>query len=281
MLKEEIERKVSIALQEAIDEEAGISLDVSVEAKRIEREILEKSKEIEKIRNKFNINVRNGKFVTSVFGIKTEIVFSLYYFNNKEIYDRLKGEIGIGGASNFGSRRIVLNMPVISGQIPDFYIGEYLQHELTHYFDEIKMQGQSIPDKEYRLYDFVINFINKGKLLNNEYMVDFGMSLYISFKSEQMALANGLYNILSKTDPSIFDFNNTMEYSYLLKMKNVVENFENYKSFSYWLNITPEKAYRIISDGYKNYNRRLGRVIMKAISEYRKRTKGFVDIFSI
>lgn len=266
IIKESILNELSVLksvnddMKTVISESYGISTEVENTVLKIKDEIIKNSKEKNWIQQG-KIKIKNGNFKYNIFGELININYNIINFITEENYDELWENFDFGAEYKANIKTISLTIGMFNGgYITSTFISS-LQHELTHLYDNIKTNGHTIPDKSKNLYKKIVGLLSSNNKIFSEKVYELGWCLYYSFKSERMAFANSFYTIV-KQDVNLI--NQTEEYNMLYLYKRVLEYWNEYKSCAQAFELTSQKCYNIINNGYKELVRALGRAYTKA-----------------
>ena len=114
--------------------------------------------------------------------------------------------------------------------------------------------------EDKKLYKIAITFLKTPMV--NEKIKELCTAIYIITPMEQIAYANSLDDKLQK-DKNLLA-NQTQEYNYLLLLKYVVKNYNEYNKYvSLVFKKTPEYIFKKINNGYKEFLRKIGRIMIK------------------
>lgn len=220
---------------------------------------------------------KKGNFSTQIGKENVTIIWEFYNILNEFPENRM---LRLRGESDYANRTIKLTIVAIRGRYDrnDFF--QTVQHEVSHLFERGKRHK---PYKNLDAYKESINVLNSG-LGNNRFDNLKGAIanvIYISHKFEQRAFANGAYMYLMKSDDYFNRFRDAIKetrlYQYLIVVDDVEYLIERYIEGgnsiekylqAYGLNIT--QFLNLIRDTKKNISKLIGRIIVKAIEDYRE-----------
>lgn len=237
-----------------------------------EKTVIATNEIVEKIRNTFKVN---SKIETDNYGIKHYIGKLPYTFDgfditvmydiinliNEEIFNKFVGFYAFDSEYNNKRKELSLNICMVNGGLLVDTIINSIQHELSHIFDGLKQNSIIIPDKEIKLYKMAIQQAENP--ISNESQ-ELARAIYISFKTEQIAMCNGLDASLRSNNEANFDITKTDEYYFLYNLKHVINNIANYKDLIGKIyHMTIEKMLKRLTKAYYDYLRRLSRIEIK------------------
>lgn len=255
-LLNEVNKDFEVSLVESY----GISAEVEKATSEIKNEIIKKSKE-NAWQEKGGIKIQNGTFEFLVFDTTMTINYSIINFITEKNFDALWQNFDFGAEYKPKRNLLAVNIGMYNGQYITSTFDSSLQHELTHLYDNIKTGGYTFSDKEAVLYKKIVQLLSSEYRPFDEKVYDIGWCLYYSFKSERMAFANDFY---AKIKQNISIAKQTDEFNALYFLKHVLNKWAEYEKYTSIFEITPQKCYIIINNGYKELARALGRAYTKA-----------------
>lgn len=211
--------------------------------------------------DKNNVSVAKENKYIKFFGRNILIVCNFYNFPTQELCNKLKIKYNGEGTCKYKKSEIDIGLCFVNWQPlrNEFYAS--IQHELSHMYDYIVAGDNFESTEEQELYQTIINKLPKTKNILKKQLL---RCLYISSKSEQIAHANGLDSQMSSNLVPYYSYQNASEYSYLTDLKSVLDNFEHYNGFGQeLLGKSDEWIYNRLSKAYRDYSRRLGRIVTK------------------
>jgi predicted transcriptional regulator len=282
--------KLNEDINDILTEELGISDNVSRMTDIILNDIISdyRNRKFEKsiiISN--GVGVKEGDItVDDVFNNELNVLYKIYNFKDKiyrEQYIDKEGKGYLNAGSNHmylgkgKRRRLVVNrigvaLEMISGTLINVEEAkDSIQHELEHIYQQSMMKKEFGNKDLYRIVSL--------KLYNgNKYDESVATILYMSFKSEIEAYANGLYAFV-KEKLSEHPINIDIEFKKSAAYKKLRELYEA-KSFiirhlndkemddalyTYRYNgVTKEKLIKMAEDSYNEMIRRFGKALVKA-----------------
>lgn len=268
VLDEETKLRISVNqminedYQHVIQEELGIHVNTETAAD----EIIEKIKS--NFKNGTNI-IKDNNGLKNYLGEldyvfedkKLNIQYNIINFVTSNIFMQLCGNYNLTAEYSKKKNTIFVTIAMINGQFILDASYNSLQHELSHVFDNYKYKGYYVPEKEEKLYKMAVSQCENPV---NELSHDLGMAMYISFKTEQIAMCNGLDALLRKNKDSLFDIHQTNEYNFLYYLKKVINNINDYEILIKRLyKMTPEKMLKRLTTPYYDYLRRIGRIVIR------------------
>jgi hypothetical protein len=197
----EIKHQIFDDVNAIIKEEMGISDEVSRMSNEIFNEIKRNVKNIKSSVIDNGYGVKEGDFTKDVFGKKLTVFFKQHNFKDKTYYNDYVQKYGVSAFDSISSQRylrnnrLIYNMVsivfvTISGHLNESEIKQDIQHELQHIYQQTKMNKSFGNDDLYRL-------VYKHIYSTNKIEWAIAMVLYMSFKSEIEAFANGLYSYVT------------------------------------------------------------------------------------
>ena len=247
--------------QNILCEEGGIYLKNRVAANEIVKLIKGSIKE-----NKCNVKIDERRIKhyigeLSYFndGISVLVKYDVINFINDEIFDGLYSYYNLDGSFNEEENSISVPIAMINGKLLVETATGSIQHELSHLLDSKFNKNSDRKDRDSVIYKICVGQM-KAPMSNESY--ELARAIYITFKSEQIAMANSLDALLENDTDNVVDYRETDEYRYLINLKKIISNFNNYKVLIekvYQCN--PDKMLKILIESYHEYARRLGRVI--------------------
>lgn len=213
--------------------------------------------------DKNGVSVAYEKKYINFFGRNILIICYFFNFSSQELCNKLKNTADYAKSAkcDYNESKLELQLCFVEWNPirTEFYAS--VQHELTHMYEFIVSNGSFESDEEEKLYKTIIDKLSKCKDPLKKQLL---RCLYISSKSEQIAHANGLDSQMVSNLIPYYSYQNTTEYNYLYELKYVLDNFEQYKGLGMALiEKTDNWIYNRLSKAYRDYSRRLGRVVVK------------------
>ena len=257
----EINHLINEEFNLVLNEENGIRFETECAADDVIEKIKNIYKTASKIQNDFN-NLKNYSGILSYTFEEKNIAinYRIINFVNSETFIRFQSNYLLSAEYNKEKETIFINIALVNGNFLLETANNSIQHELSHIFDRIKNNDIIIPEKEEKLYKMAVSQCENPV---NELSYDLAMAVYISFKTEQIAMCNGLDAMLRKNNDSLFDIRQTNEYHFLYYLKKVITNINDYKTLIIRLyKMTPEKMLKRLTTAYYDYLRRIGRIVI-------------------
>ena len=247
-----------------LKEELGISDVVKGLTNQVLETILSDMKaHVEQFVN-FDINIKlfKNSITLFLFDRAITITYIVYRFLNKQTFDRDKTTFKSEATFNADSLEITLTLIDVCGSLELNSLKRSLQHELAHLYDSVKRGGGLLSDKWQQFYNSVIK---KRDTTEKQEVYDLAWCLYLSFKPEIMAYANGFYQQMVNAP---IGKETTMEYQMLYVFQNVLTRWEDYKIFCQEFNIGQNQCKKFIEHGYREYLSALARAYVKARKDF-------------
>ena len=262
MENDRIINEIRLDISKLLVESLGISIDIERKTEEICSEIKKKLKTIKSEKDLYGNLIKEGKIEFSFNNNNGLIIFKVINFLTENQFDESAKNYCFDGYIR--DNNIYLTIAMYNGMFLSETFGNTIQHELSHFFDKSYYKSDSIFGNEKDIYK-----ITKYILQNdfNETIEEIAKCVYISFKTEQIANSNGLYNLL-KNGLKLENIKETNEYKYLFILKKVLKNFDDYKYMSKTIyKKEPKWLKKRLEDAYYNYVRRIGRIISKIQNE--------------
>lgn len=250
-----------------INEELGINNEVVEESNKFINLITNSIKNTPTSYKQGGVFKKEGQEKILLFNkVNVTILWTYYNFKDYEIYNTYNSMINaLNGISNLNNFRITIF--AISGNIISNTLNDTVFHELEHLFQQIKSNALLSDDDFYKLVARNLN--NKNEAINIASKI-----LYISFKKEQEAFANGFYGFLTKNKPNPYEMDDILKYTdiyshvvHLRKHYNTLINtndelFEELVQNVY-PTLTKNKLLKICKYSIKSLLHKIGRTIAK------------------
>lgn len=257
----EINHLINEEFNLVLNEENGVRFETECAAD----DVIEKIKNIYKTTSKIQYDFNNLKNYSGILSYTFKeknitINYRIINFVNSETFIRFQSNYLLSAEYNKEKETIFINIALVNGNFLLETANNSIQHELSHIFDRIKNNDIIIPEKNEKLYKMAVSQCENPV---NELSYDLAMAVYISFKTEQIAMCNGLDAMLRKNNDSLFDIRQTNEYHFLYYLKKVITNINDYKTLIIRLyKMTPEKMLKRLTTAYYDYLRRIGRIVI-------------------
>ena len=257
-------------LAESVNEALGVSNDVWNMSLNLRQQILSDLKKRPTVKISEGVFVKTGELYTTFLNKPLTVEYQYVNFLDKNVYAEKSGQISLKrNLYNKSLNLLTLHIISISGNIDETSLVDTIQHELHHNFQESEsgLDFANIPlyKKALRLKQF-----DEDTLQYN-----IGDILYITFKHEIEAYANGLFAYLAtKYNQGYRDtIGLVMEsemYSMLQTLRKRRTMFLKYhktqqsKQIMKWVGMTDEKLVKRIDSADDEIVSRMGRVIVAA-----------------
>lgn len=262
-----------------ITEEYGVNRLVSEGQKTIS-DIVRKQLEKEPLKqNKDGIHYKEYNFPTNVFfGVKLNMFFTIYYFENREDYYNNSDKYTYNGKTNYNSidntYNIVVQSISINGHLKKVSFEDTIQHELEHVF-QMYMSNKNVLFKNKDLYEKIVFYINKDESID-EFSKKVAYALYMCFKPEQDAIINGLDASLEHgwIETVKHDLYNSYAYDMLLNLKETIKELEELDNefdrksmnIKVYFNMEKDKVLHLLKQAESAFVRKIGRIVYKHIN---------------
>ena len=257
-------------LNESINEALGIRNEVWDETCIIEKEILDDLSDRYSIKFADGVFVKIGKIETTFLNKPLTVDYQYVNFVNQKAYSTYVNRIKL--KKNFYNETLnllTLHFISISGHIDETSLIDTIQHELHHDFQETE---SGIDFSKIPLYQKAIRL--KG-YEDDTVQYNIGDILYITFKHEIEAYANGLFAYLMKkyeegyTDTTELVMGSDI-YNMLQTLRKRKEMFLKYKNTPLsmqvmrWIGMTDNKFEERIKWAEREIISRMGKAIVAA-----------------
>lgn len=259
-----------------ITEEYGVNRLVSEGQKTIS-DIVRKQLENEHLKqNKDGIYYKEYNFPTNVFfGVKLNMFFIIYYFENIEDYYNNSDKYAYNGKTKYNSidntYNIIIKSISINGHLKKDSFEDTIQHELEHVF-QMYMSNKNALFKNKDLYEKIVFYINNDDSID-DFSKKVAYALYICFKPEQDAIINGLdasleYGYIDKVKHDLYK---SYAYEMLLNLKETIKEIEeiddefDIKSMNIkvYFNMGKDKVLHLLKQAESAFVRKIGRIVYK------------------
>ena len=255
-------------------ESMGISDEVSFNADRIISWIRKTVNQLPTIRKTSNGTVVKGAaFKRYVYNTEVDVRLTYVDYPSKEVYENEYLELGNLETMEKASKQFLnIKVEAIAGTIIEDSVSDSVQHELEHFYQELKI-GKDFSDRSY--YRRILDF----KRSNDPVERTIGDLMYLCYKPEQEAYANGLYAYLKAMKPQgdfdVFDIGAdcSMIKGYI-KFKEYTNFVRKHRDNRQILNAIKdfgfsgfEKFDKVITDGFNTYVYRIQRTYLKYIED--------------
>ena len=264
-------------------ESMGINDEVSFNADRLIEWVRKTVGQLPTVRKDANGTViKYGAYKRYVYNTETTVHLTYVDYPSKEAYENEYVELGRLESQEKGTdRRISVKVEAIDGEIIEDSVSDSVQHELKHYFQELKI-GKDFSDRSY--YQRILDF----KRSDDPVYRTIGDLAYLCYKPEQEAYANGLYAYLKAMKPqgdfNVFDigadcsmirgYMKFKEYAnFIRKHMNNCQILKAIKDFGF---DSFEKFDKMMTDGFNTYVYRIQRTYLKYIED--RKTGRLVEI---
>lgn len=250
-----------------INEELGVNNEVVNESNKVINLIKNSIKNTLTSYKQGGIFKKEGQEKILLFNkVNVTILWNYYNFKDYETYRTYSSTINaFNGISNLNNFRITIF--AISGDIISNTLNNTVFHELEHLFQQIKSNALLSDDNFYKLVASNLNNKNEAIRISSKI-------LYISFKKEQEAFANGFYGFLAENKPSLYEMDDILKYSdiynqvvHLRKHYNTLinTNDELFESLvkNVYPTLTKNKLLKICRYSIKSLLHKIGRTIAK------------------
>ena len=259
-----------------ITEEYGVNRLVSEGQKTIS-DIVRKQLENEHLKqNKDGIYYKEYNFPTNVFfGVKLNMFFIIYYFENIEDYYNNSDKYAYNGKTKYNSvdntYNIIIKSISINGHLKKDSFEDTIQHELEHVF-QMYMSNKNVLFRNKDLYEKIVFYINNDESID-DFSKKVAYSLYICFNPEQDAIINGLdasleYGYIDKVKHDLYK---SYAYEMLLNLKEIIKEIEeiddefDIKSMNIkvYFNMGKDKVLHLLKQAESAFVRKIGRIVYK------------------
>lgn len=264
------ENNVASELRLIITEEYGIAFEVVEERKKLVKQIINSFQNANKITDNNGVSVISNSFTANIFSNNVTIKYICYNFKSREeAIDKTSNYPNIyncGSNVSQDGKIITFRIGLVCGNPTSISIS-VVQHELSHLYEIIKRLPNNLLGKDEKLYNIVSDNFEKELTPQQEKL---NTAIYVTFETEQIAFSNQLDQML-ETDPNC-EYRLTAPYNYLVTLREVLDDFEQYKHLAKNYGLTENSLLRRLNQGYSNYIRRIGRILYKAKSKLNKTT---------
>lgn len=271
MLKEEIDFLIEEKLDELISEELSVSDNVTRFSRRIGSRILSDFKKRPAVKGGQFLTIRQGGFTEPFLNRHIEVLWTAYDFTDRKFVTSDYENVGM--TSNNG-KRITLRFILVRGKpnIMEFY--QLIQHEVEHAFELCLRRKPYSNAGNYRIAAHLMHNC-RDKM---EWVV--ARLIYISYRFESNAYANGAYQFLMNSNDYINGFRIAIKKTLLYKwLKHIdelesdvrvfIKNGGNIDDYLGCYDKMNEKLlFKLIGRSRKSLARMIGRVIVKAMNDY-------------
>lgn len=265
--------EISSKINEAINEELGISDEVKDKSAKLRDDVINRLKNIEKTIIDSGVSEKKDNFQIEIANKKVFVQVHYYNFRDNTYYlnfIKKHGNIEHSSTSNDGRFNvIILNFYSISGYIDKIDLYDSIQHEVEHIFQQVKAKktfGNS------NLYLYAYNSLNSDQIEKRI----LALISYMSNSFEQDGYVNGLYAFLKENyrfNSKRFDVKESPVYNkltdliyakdFLIKNKNNA-NLQN--EISYYkdkFNLNYNDFIRLVTSSINEITKKIGKTIIK------------------
>lgn len=217
--------------------------------------------------------VQNARFKKFAFYYdfmdeKILIVCYCYDYPSEEL---IPDEMKTNGKTLPEEKKIVFRIVGSNSKIDKRALFDTIQHELSHLYEMKHRNG--VPYKNFNNYKIATNIMHSDNSSRIEWTIS--KCIYISYRFEQRAFANGLYQFIKQNGHFEDGYKDAIEeslaykwYTYLLEYQVYIEDYINkYGSIEKYLKVYDKvntaKLFRLISDSRKGLIHLIGRVVAK------------------
>lgn len=271
MQKEEIKSLIEEKLDELISEELSVSDNVTRFSRRVGARILNDFKRRPAVKGGQFLTIRQGDFTEPFLNQQIEVQWTAYDFSDRKY---ITGDYENVGMTSNNGKRITVRFITVKGKpnIMEFY--QLIQHEVEHAF-EICLRGKP--------YSNAGNYRIAAHLMHNcrdkmEWIV--ARLIYISYRFESNAYANGAYQYLMNSNDYINGFRIAIKKTLLYKwlrhldeleadVRNFIKNGGDINEYlGHYDKMNEKLLFKMIERTRKSLARMIGRVIVKAMNDY-------------
>lgn len=276
-LKRQRNEELMLEINELMYEERSISDEVILMSTevffRIMSEIQPNSLSTD-MGSKYEYN--HGKFKYSKLNISFNVSWKFYNIGDKTPRTAKMKEFS---SSDLANKAINITIVAINGKINTDSIIESIQHEMSHFFETSKRQGN--PYKNMFQYKLAVAMLQMRKKFTKA-MIAIAEIIYISYDFEQRAFGNGAYRyLMNHTDDFFNNFDNAIRetklYKYLTYLDENIEFLTKNKKIENEIRETLKRfeiSYEDFMDLAKSAREGIvkmcGRIKSKAIDDYEK-----------
>ena len=257
-------------LAESVNEALGVSNDVWSMSLNLRQQILSDLKKRPSVKISEGVFVKTGELYTTFLNKPLTVEYQYVNFIDKTVYAEKSRQISLKrNLYNKSLNLLTLHIISISGNIDETSLVDTIQHELHHNFQESEsgLDFANIPlyQKALRLKQF-----DEDSLQYN-----IGDILYITFKHEIEAYANGLFAYLVTKynqgyrdtvglvmESEIYNMLQTLRKRKVMFLK--YHKTQQSKRIMKWVGMSDEKLVKRIDSADDEIVSRMGRVIVAA-----------------
>ena len=260
-------------IKRLVKEELGISDEVKEHVSKIFKDIITDAK----IRGKNEKpNVKTGQFVYRIDDVSICVKYKVMYLNDMSEFDTTE----YVASSDFLNRKYLnLVTTLVYDRSQNKYIDfdGTLQHEFEHIYQQMKSgKPLTVRRTSNEIYEQACELIHDGNT-NLERVV--GYAVYYNCKFEKDAYANDMYkNIMdNELDDPYTIVKNSLTYRNVNAIKHVVLDKDNSEKIAPIVKNVFGKTYnwfhRIATHMVKEYNKKIGKALTKAIKDIEEKNK--------
>ena len=285
-----------ILILDSIKEERSISSDVEEEANKIIEILTSNLENSFDYANptKYGDNVREikGNFAFIVFENRIRIEYSVIYFKNEMYFYKYRNKFRFGASIENEKGLLKIVTFSLYGNLDEKFTFDSIYHELEHFYQFIKSNHNL--SKNGRTYDEIVKILLRKAdfsiynltVTDKENMFNFASIFYGTFNFEQDALVHGLYGLLIKTKGIDLPYilRQSDAYLYLAKMNefykkiDVLKNYDIFKLFLSIINISFDKAKKILYYAIKRFSNKIGKAYSLAYDKLNEGKNILYDI---